>query len=211
MSRQNVSMSRWFRLVRFKEQYAQHQARCQFLRLSVELIPELPHLGERSSVPKYAPPLYEPNLDSRPCFPCPAYVRLGIVDVKPLSIWKWFTHARAVYNWSSPCRAVPSLRRSSGFQTHFAIQHSKSFGKPLQCATCKGLTTPKEGTQLIHGLQELLDHVAARHPLIELLINVSVGKRKRGGEMYDKNSPSASKREKSTYVGRTATLSRSTR
>jgi hypothetical protein len=127
---------------------------------------------------------------------CGACAREGQVDVKPMSIWEWLTHARAVHKWSLP-HAEPCLlcghlcTPGPGFRKHFTAQHSHGLGKPLECAACVASAMPAGGMQEIHGFEELLRHAMDKHSGPA----VAGEKRKRDGNMDSECTAPAAKRK----------------
>ncbi|KAL2016576.1 hypothetical protein VTK56DRAFT_3277 [Thermocarpiscus australiensis] len=132
---------------------------------------------------------------------CGACTREGRVGVKPMSIWEWLTHARAVHKWALPgvapctlcghlCAPGPGLRR------HFATRHSDKLGEQSESAARLASAMPAGEIQGIHEFEELLQQSVGKHLLGQSAADVAGRKRRRDGDVDGESTAPAAKRMK---------------
>jgi len=129
---------------------------------------------------------------------CSACTREGLVDVKPMSIWEWLTHAEAVHNWAlpglAPCLLCGHLcAPGAGLRRHFTIQHSDKLGEQLESAARLSSAMPAGEMQGTHDLEELLRHGVEKHLLGQSAADVAGGKRRRDRDMDGEYTAPAAK------------------
>ncbi|KAL2137751.1 hypothetical protein VTI28DRAFT_8386 [Corynascus sepedonium] len=150
----------------------------------------LDHMN-RTEIPRYRQGLH---------VACRACTREGRADVKPISLWEWLTHARAVHKWSLP-RVEPCLlcghlcAPGPGFRRHFTAKHSHRPGEPLECAACVASTMPVPAQEMqgIHGFEELLRHAMEKHPSGQAATDVARGKHEWDGDDGEYAAPAAAR------------------
>ncbi|KAL2168257.1 hypothetical protein VTG60DRAFT_225 [Thermothelomyces hinnuleus] len=143
----------------------------------------LAHMN-RTEIPRYRKSL---------AIACSACTREGQVGVKPMSIWEWLAHARAVHKWALPrvapctlcghlCAPGPGLRR------HFATRHSDKLGEQLESAVRLASAMPAGEMQGIYEFEELF---LGKYLLGQSAVDVAGGKRRRDGDMGEYTAPAA--------------------
>lgn len=151
----------------------------------------LAHMN-RTEIPRYRKSVH---------LACSACTREGVVDAKPMSLWEWLTHALAVHEWALP-GLVPCLlcgqlcSQGRGLRKHLTTQHRDERGEHWDCAACLASTVPAGKTQCTHNFEELLRHGVGKHPFGQLVVDDTVGKRKRDGGTGGEQTAPAPKRIK---------------
>ncbi|KAL2015181.1 hypothetical protein VTK56DRAFT_6088 [Thermocarpiscus australiensis] len=115
---------------------------------------------------------------------CSACTHEGQVGVKPMSIWEWLTHARAVHKWAlpgvAPCTLYGHLYAPGpGLRRHFTTRHSDKLGEQSESAARLASAMPAGEIQGIHEFEELLQQ-----------------SRRRDGDVDGKSTAPAAKRTK---------------